>query len=91
MLGGKQFEEARVLFLFSVPALWDPAVVHDFTQLIRESGFEKEGLRSVRVTMTEPQAAAAYEICVPNSDYKLKVSELKLSGKPQTHTYLTER
>ncbi|KAF5985859.1 hypothetical protein FCOIX_1846 [Fusarium coicis] len=75
LLGGKQFEETRVLFLFSVPALWDPAVVHDFTQLIRESGFEKEGLRSVRVTMTEPQAVAAYEICVPNSDYKLKNGE----------------
>nr|RBQ88820.1 hypothetical protein FVER53263_07436 [Fusarium verticillioides] len=72
LLGGKQFEETRVLFLFSVPALWDPAVVHDFTQLIRESGFEKEGLRSVRVTMTEPQAVAAYEICVPNLDYKFK-------------------
>ncbi|KAF5631630.1 uncharacterized protein FTJAE_7831 [Fusarium tjaetaba] len=73
-LGGKQFEETRVLFLFSVPALWDPAVVHDFTQLIRESGFEKEGVHSVRVAMTEPQAVAAYEICVPNSDYKLKVT-----------------
>ncbi|KAF5705582.1 hypothetical protein FMUND_12022 [Fusarium mundagurra] len=72
---GQRFEETRVLFLFSVPALWDPAVVHDFTQLIRESGFEKEGLRSVRVTMTEPQAVAAYEICVPNSDYKLKNGE----------------
>ncbi|KLP12766.1 uncharacterized protein LW94_10920 [Fusarium fujikuroi] len=72
LLGGKQFEETRVLFLFSVPALWDPAVVHDFTQLVRESGFEKEGLRSVRVTMTEPQAVAAYEICVPNPSYQLK-------------------
>ncbi|KAF5595765.1 hypothetical protein FPANT_4531 [Fusarium pseudoanthophilum] len=72
LLGGKQFEETTVLFLFSVPALWDPAVVHDYTQLIRESGFEKEGVRSVRVTMTEPQAVAAYEICAPNSDYKLK-------------------
>ncbi|SCO14121.1 uncharacterized protein FFE2_13066 [Fusarium fujikuroi] len=72
LLGGKQFEETRVLFLFSVPALWDPAVVHDFTQLVRESGFEKEGLRSVRVIMTEPQAVAAYEICVSNPSYKLK-------------------
>ncbi|KAF5698653.1 hypothetical protein FGLOB1_11893 [Fusarium globosum] len=75
LLGGKHFEETRVLFLFSVPALWDPAVVHDFTQLVRESGFEKEGLRSVRVTMTEPQAVAAYEICVPNPSYKLKNGE----------------
>ncbi|KAF5579949.1 hypothetical protein FPCIR_10778 [Fusarium pseudocircinatum] len=75
LLGGTQFEETRVLFLFSVPALWDPAVVQDFTQLIRESGFEKEGLRSVRVTMTEPQAVAAYEICVPNLEFKFKNGE----------------
>ncbi|KAK2133690.1 hypothetical protein NOF04DRAFT_1342115 [Fusarium oxysporum II5] len=72
LLGGKNFEEAEVLFLFSVPATWDPAAVRDFTQLVRDSGFEKEGLRSVRVTMTEPQAVAAYEICVRNPDYQLK-------------------
>ncbi|KAF5639379.1 hypothetical protein F25303_7410 [Fusarium sp. NRRL 25303] len=83
LLGGKHFEETRVLFLFSVPALWDPAVVHDFAQLVRESGFEKEGLRSVRVTMTEPQAVATYEICVPNPSYKLKVSEPRPPGTPQ--------
>ncbi|KAF4495078.1 hypothetical protein FAGAP_8797 [Fusarium agapanthi] len=75
LLGGKSFQEASVLFLFSVPALWDPAVVQDFTQLVRESGFEEKGLRSARVTMTEPQAVAAYEICVPNPDYKLKNGE----------------
>ncbi|KAF5962616.1 hypothetical protein FBULB1_13987 [Fusarium bulbicola] len=76
ILGGKSFEEASVLFLFSVPASWDPAVVEDFMQLVRESGFEEKGLRSARVTMTEPQAvAAAYEICVPNSEYKLKNGE----------------
>ncbi|KAM0078625.1 hypothetical protein ACKRZS_009350 [Fusarium odoratissimum] len=75
LLGGKNFEEAEVLFLFSVPATWDPAAVHDFTQLVRDSGFEKEGLRSVRVTMTEPQAVAAYEICVRNPDYQLKNGE----------------
>ncbi|KAH7211748.1 hypothetical protein DER44DRAFT_881456 [Fusarium oxysporum] len=72
LLGGKNFEEAEVLFLFSVPVTWDPAAVRDFTQLVRDSGFEKEGLRSVRVTMTEPQAVAAYEICVRNPDYQLK-------------------
>ncbi|EXL47208.1 hypothetical protein FOCG_11430 [Fusarium oxysporum f. sp. radicis-lycopersici 26381] len=71
-LGGKNFEEAEVLFLFSVPAIWDPAVVRDFTQLVCDSGFERVGLHSVRVTMTEPQAVAAYEICVPNLDYQLK-------------------
>ncbi|KAF5608127.1 uncharacterized protein FSUBG_4951 [Fusarium subglutinans] len=75
ILGGKSFEEASVLFLFSVPALWGPAVVEDFMQLVRESGFEEKGLRSARVTMTEPQAVAAYEICVPNSEYKLKNGE----------------
>ncbi|KAF5617934.1 hypothetical protein F52700_12416 [Fusarium sp. NRRL 52700] len=75
LLGGKEFQEARILFLFSVPALWGPDVVNDFTQLVRESGFEKKGLRSARVTMTEPQAVAAYEICVPNSEYKLKNGE----------------
>ncbi|PCD42585.1 hypothetical protein AU210_005112 [Fusarium oxysporum f. sp. radicis-cucumerinum] len=74
-LGGKNFEEAEVLFLFSVPAIWDPAVVRDFTQLVRDSGFERVGLHSVRVTMTEPQAIAAYEICVPNLDYQLKNGE----------------
>ncbi|KAJ4277381.1 hypothetical protein NW764_008627 [Fusarium oxysporum] len=74
-LGGKNFEEAEVLFLFSVPAIWDPAVVRDFTQLVRDSGFERVGLHSVRVTMTEPQAVAAYEICVPNLDYQLKNGE----------------
>ncbi|KAF5545607.1 hypothetical protein FMEXI_5996 [Fusarium mexicanum] len=83
ILGGKSFEEASVLFLFSVPALWDPAVVEDFMQLVRESGFEEKGLRSARVTMTEPQAVAAYEICVPNSEYKLKVSEPRPPGNPQ--------
>ncbi|WJG34653.1 uncharacterized protein FOBCDRAFT_256705 [Fusarium oxysporum Fo47] len=75
-LGGKNFEEAEVLFLFSVPAIWDPAVVRDFTQLVCDSGFERVGLHSVRVTMTEPQAVAAYEICVPNLDYQLKAMEL---------------
>ncbi|KAL5610006.1 hypothetical protein FOVSG1_004687 [Fusarium oxysporum f. sp. vasinfectum] len=75
LLGGKNFEEAEVLFLFSIPATWDPAAVRDFTQLVRGSGFEKEGLRSVRVTMTEPQAVAAYEICVRNPDYQLKKGE----------------
>ncbi|KAF6522895.1 hypothetical protein HZS61_014423 [Fusarium oxysporum f. sp. conglutinans] len=75
LLGGKNFEEAEVLFLFSVPAIWDPAVVRDFTQLVRDSGFERVGLHSVRVTMMEPQAVAAYDICVPNLDYQLKNGE----------------
>ncbi|EWZ00644.1 hypothetical protein FOYG_00464 [Fusarium oxysporum NRRL 32931] len=75
LLGGKNFEEAEVLFLFSVPAIWDPAVGRHFTQLVRDSGFERVGLHSVRVTMTEPQAVAAYEICVPNLDYQLKNGE----------------
>ncbi|ENH65253.1 hypothetical protein FOC1_g10005783, partial [Fusarium oxysporum f. sp. cubense race 1] len=75
LLGGKNFEEAEVLFHFSVPAIWGPAVVRDFTQLVRDSGFERVGLHSVRVTMMEPQAVAAYEICVPNLDYQLKNGE----------------
>ncbi|RBA13790.1 hypothetical protein FPRO05_02583 [Fusarium proliferatum] len=63
ILGGKSFEECTIHFLFSVPATWDPALVSSFKQLISNAGFDDAKDHIVYVSMTEPQAVAAFQMC----------------------------
>ncbi|KAF9773943.1 hypothetical protein IL306_008156 [Fusarium sp. DS 682] len=66
-LGGKLFHQATIHFLFSVPATWDPALVEEFARLIRKAGFGESDCHTVDVSMTEPQAVAAFQICTPQA------------------------
>ncbi|KAF5679517.1 hypothetical protein FCIRC_6130 [Fusarium circinatum] len=40
ILGIKSFEECAIEFLFSVPAIWDPALVNNFKELISNAGYD---------------------------------------------------
>ncbi|KAM0558235.1 hypothetical protein ACHAPJ_004922 [Fusarium lateritium] len=72
MLGGHQLGSIAVQFLFSVPATWNPAVVDTFKRLVLDAGFGGHNNHTIAVTMTEPEAVAAYEICKPDGDLKLQ-------------------
>ncbi|KAG7418311.1 hypothetical protein Forpe1208_v004003 [Fusarium oxysporum f. sp. rapae] len=76
ILGGKSFEECTINFLFSVPATWDPALVSNFKQLISNAGFDHVKDHTVHVSMTEPQAVAAFQICGSHSSDQTKDSGL---------------
>ncbi|RSM02280.1 hypothetical protein CDV31_011001 [Fusarium ambrosium] len=69
----KPWNHSNISFAFSVPACWDPYLVSRFKTLISRAGFEKaqsqllgRGAHSIAVTMTEPQATAAFELHTPN-------------------------
>jgi len=73
ILGGKSFEECAIHFLFSVPATWDPALVSNFKQLISNAGFDVIKDHTVYVSMTEPQAVAAFQMCGSQLSKRTKV------------------
>lgn len=76
ILGGKSFEECTIHFLFSVPATWDPALVSSFKQLISNAGFDDAKDHIVYVSMTEPQAVAAFQMCGSQLSKRTKVRGL---------------
>ncbi|KAF4344286.1 hypothetical protein FBEOM_1680 [Fusarium beomiforme] len=75
MLGGIQFQKAIIRFLFSVPSTWSPDVVDTFALLVSDAGFGKIDSHTVGVSMTEPQAVAAFEICDKESSCRLQVDD----------------
>ncbi|KAG5789050.1 hypothetical protein H9Q69_011900 [Fusarium xylarioides] len=72
ILGTKPFEECTIDFLFSVPATWDPALVNNFKQLISNAGYDHVKDHTAHVTMTEPQAVAAFHMCGSESSDRTK-------------------
>ncbi|KAI8656808.1 hypothetical protein NCS56_01285900 [Fusarium sp. Ph1] len=69
---GKAWKHANIAFVFSTPACWEHSVVAQFKTLISKAGFEKaqsqrlgRGVHTVEITMTEPQATAAFELHSP--------------------------
>ncbi|KAF5670418.1 hypothetical protein FDENT_11284 [Fusarium denticulatum] len=72
ILGTKSFEECTIHFLFSVPATWDPALVNNFKQLISNAGYDNVKDHTAHVTMTEPQAVAAFHMCGSESSDRTK-------------------
>ncbi|KAL2670728.1 hypothetical protein Neosp_014529 [[Neocosmospora] mangrovei] len=76
---GKAWKHANIAFVFSTPACWEPPVVAQFKALVSKAGFEKaqskrlgHGLHTVAITMTEPQATAAFELHTPKPVANLK-------------------
>ncbi|KAJ4263108.1 hypothetical protein NW762_006727 [Fusarium torreyae] len=72
MLGGHQLGLITVQFLFSVPTTWNSAVVDTFKRLVLDAGFGGHNNHTVAVTMTEPEAVAAFEICKLDGDINLQ-------------------
>lgn len=80
---GKAWKHANIAFVFSTPACWEPPVVAQFKALVSKAGFEKaqskrlgHGLHTVAITMTEPQATAAFELHTLKPVANLKVGSL---------------
>ncbi|KAI8713366.1 hypothetical protein NCS52_01280900 [Fusarium sp. LHS14.1] len=76
---GKAWKHANIPFVFSTPACWEPPVVAQFKTLISKAGFEKSqskrlgrGVHTVAITMTEPQATAAFELHTPQPAANLR-------------------
>jgi hypothetical protein len=58
----------KVEFLFSVPTTWkNPAMIAETEKLIRQAGFGKNPNHTVRVSLTEAEAAA---VCVSKQGYE---------------------
>ena len=86
---GKAWEHANIAFVFCTPARWEPAVVARFKALISKAGFEKaqskrlgRGVHTVEITLTEPQATAAFELHTPRPVANLRV------GSPTSYRVL---
>ncbi|OCK87671.1 uncharacterized protein K441DRAFT_593263 [Cenococcum geophilum 1.58] len=58
----KDWEAARVVYSFSVPAIWSSRieVVKTFEDIIRKAGFGKSKQHIVKIELTEAEAAAVY-------------------------------
>ncbi|KAM5379681.1 hypothetical protein ACJZ2D_003875 [Fusarium nematophilum] len=63
VLGDKKWETAEIHFLFSAPATWSPEIVDRFKAIASEAGFDKCRGHKIEVSLTEPQAVAAFQIC----------------------------
>lgn len=61
-LNGRAWNDARVEFVFSVPATWDTAVVDRFKAIARAAGFGAQHAHSVTASLTEPQAVAGFTV-----------------------------
>lgn len=58
------WESTTVHFLFSAPATWNPKVVGTFKTLASNAGFDKCHGHTITVSLAEPEAVAAYELCL---------------------------
>ena len=58
----KDWEAARVVYSFSVPTTWNSRieVVKTFEDIIRKAGFGKSKQHTVKIELTEAEAAAVY-------------------------------
>ncbi|OCL02749.1 hypothetical protein AOQ84DRAFT_443187 [Glonium stellatum] len=58
----EDWEQARVVYSFSVPTTWDHRieVVKTFEDIIKKAGFGKSERHSVKIELTEAEAAAVY-------------------------------
>ncbi|UPK97407.1 hypothetical protein LCI18_008342 [Fusarium solani-melongenae] len=76
----KPWAEANIAFYFSTPSIWDTAVVGRFKALVETAGFGQAqtavhgpGVRTVDVSLVEPQATAALHLCSQDEAVKFKV------------------
>lgn len=73
MLGKTPWKDARIHFLFSVPATWDARTVEDFRGFALSAGFGQLPGHSMDIGLTEPQAVAAFQLCDKDNTTRLKV------------------
>lgn len=80
VLCGKAWAEANVAFYFSTPSIWDAAMVGRFKVLVEAAGFGQAqnaihggGVRTVDVSLVEPQATAALHLCTKDAPVLFKV------------------
>lgn len=85
VLSGKPWAEANVAIYFSAPSIWDAAMVGRFKALVEDAGFGQaqnavhgSGVRTVDISLIEPQATAALHLCTKNPSVKFKVRNPKL-------------
>lgn len=85
VLSGKPWAEANVAFHLSAPSIWDAAMVGRFKALVEAAGFGQaqnavhgRGVRTVDVSLVEPQATAAFHLCAEDTSVKFKVRSPQL-------------
>ena len=61
-LGGRNWDDLRIQFSFSIPATWkvEGGKIQAFRKLAKDAGFGRQKLHDVQVSLTEPHAVAAY-------------------------------
>ncbi|KAI8721695.1 hypothetical protein NCS52_00311700 [Fusarium sp. LHS14.1] len=79
VLSGKPWAEANVAFHLSAPSIWDAAMVGRFKALVEAAGFGQaqttvhgRGVRTVDVSLVEPQATAALHLCTEDTPVKFE-------------------
>lgn len=75
---GKDWEDASIDFLFSVPAIWDSQARERFKYIATKAGFGCHSTHRVLASLTEPEAAAIFEI--NREDEKFQVSHQSTSA-----------
>jgi hypothetical protein len=72
LLNGKQWHQAKVDFIFSVPAIWRTDDVHKFKEAIGRAGFGTVPGHSLKVDLTEPQAVAVHAAMKESKIFNVK-------------------
>lgn len=73
MLGKTPWEEARLHFLFSVPATWDAPTVETFRDFASAAGFDSPCGHSLDIGLIESQAVAAFQLCCDEATFRFEV------------------
>ncbi|KAM6509165.1 hypothetical protein FSOLCH5_012154 [Fusarium solani] len=78
MLGKTPWEDARIHFLFSVPATWDALTVEAFRDFASAAGFDNPSGHSLDIGLTELQAVAAFQLCYERATFGFEPGQVVL-------------
>ncbi|KAJ4329041.1 hypothetical protein N0V84_000391 [Fusarium piperis] len=78
MLGKTSWEDARIHFLFSVPAMWGDHTIDAFRDFASDAGFGRLSGHTLGIGMTEPQAVAAFELSRSDAGARFKPGQVVL-------------
>ena len=70
----RPWKSITIRFLFSAPATWDSKLVETFKALASQAGFAKCEEHDITVSLTEPEAVAAFELFEKKFDFPVLVS-----------------
>jgi len=81
VLNGKQWQQAKVEFIFSVPATWGTDDVQKFKEAIGAAGFGTVPGHKLKVDLTEPQAVAVHAVIEESATFNVNFPRKSLAYK----------